>query len=203
MTSRKQFRKFKERALCVASHNQGKVSEIKELLAPLEIKVSEISKINSIPPDENGSSFIENAMIKALSSAKLSNSVSIADDSGLAIHALNGKPGIYSSRWAGPKQNFTLAINKISEKLSSTKDMRAKFICALCLAWPDGHCESFQGEINGKLAFPPKGENGFGYDPIFIPDGYNLTFGQLEPNEKKAISHRAIAFDQLLQNCFK
>jgi len=203
MTSKKQFRKFEEKVLFVASHNQGKVFEIKDLLTPLDIKVSEISEINSIPPDENGSSFIENAIIKALSSARLSNSVSIADDSGLAINALNGEPGIHSSRWAGHERNFALAINKIAEKLSNTKDMSAKFVCALCLAWPDGHCESFQGEINGSLTFPPKGSNGFGYDPIFIPDGYNLTFGQLDPSKKKAISHRALAFNQLLQNCFK
>lgn len=185
--------------LLIASHNTGKVREFDDLLKPYEIQCISAKSLNLPEPEEDGQTFEENAKIKALSACMLSKQVSISDDSGLCVTALDGKPGIYSARWAGPEKNFLKAAEKIQEELYEKKDYSAKFVCALTLAWPDMYYESFVGEIYGKLTFPPKGDKGFGYDPIFIPTGYNETFGQMDIRKKESISHRSVAFNKLIK----
>jgi len=188
-----------DKKLLIASHNTGKVREFGELLKPYEIKCISAKSLNLPEPEENGQTFEENAKIKALSACMLSKQVSLSDDSGLCVNALGGKPGIYSARWAGPDRDFLKAAQKIKEELYEKNDYSAKFVCALTLAWPDMHCEIFVGEIYGKLTFPPKGNKGFGYDPIFIPTGYNETFGQMDPRKKETMSHRSVAFNKLIK----
>ena len=158
-------------------------------------------KIGLIDPEETGSTFAENAAIKARAAAQGANLPALADDSGLEVTALNGAPGIYSARWAGEPRDFNFAMKKVESALSEsgTEDFSARFVCVLCLAWPDGHVETFEGEVRGRLIFPPRGDKGFGYDPIFIPNGYGLTFAEMDPEEKHAISHRADAFRKLIK----
>jgi len=155
-------------------------------------------------PEETGASFAVNAELKARAAALASGLVALSDDSGLCVAGLQGAPGIYSARWAGPDKDFGLAMQRVEEELSRTggADRRAHFVCALSLCWPDGHCETFQGEVHGQLVFPPRGARGFGYDPIFMADGYAITFGEMDPDAKHAISHRAIAFKQMIDACF-
>ncbi|GAK34796.1 non-canonical purine NTP pyrophosphatase [Iodidimonas nitroreducens] len=194
-------RRFSGDRLVLASHNAGKVREIKLLLAPLGIKVLAAGDLGLDEPEETGTSFIANAELKALAAAKASDLPALSDDSGLVVHGLLGAPGIYSARWAGPEKDFGHAMNLIAEKLDGA-DSTAHFICALSLAWPDGHRESVEGRIDGHLCFPPRGTRGFGYDPIFVPDGYDLSFGEMDPDHKAAINHRADAFRQMLERCF-
>ncbi len=199
-------RKFKENTLVIASHNQGKVREIRELLSGYNTKILSSSEFDLSEPEETGSSFIENAEIKSRYTAKNTLYTSLSDDSGLVVPALDGAPGIYSARWAGADKDFNLAMKKLEEELlkktGTNKGHKAYFVCALSLAWPDGHVENFEGYVYGTLTFPPRGNKGFGYDPIFIPDGYNMTFGEMEPEEKHNISHRAEAFKKLKDSCF-
>ena len=186
--------------LVIATHNSGKVIEIAELLRPFQIDCVSAGELGLPEPEETATSFIGNAELKARAAALASGYHALADDSGLAVTALGGDPGIYSARWAGKNKDFALAMQLVEQKLkdSGTSDYSAKFVCALSLSTPEGTCQSFLGEVFGKLKFPSQGNNGFGYDPIFIPNGYDLSFGQFAPKDKDAISHRAIAFRKLI-----
>ena len=184
--------------LVVASHNPGKVREIDALLAPLGLETIGAAALNLPEPDETGSSFAENALLKAKAAASASGLPALSDDSGLCVAALNGAPGIYSARWAGPKKDFSEAMRRVERELDGNPDKRAFFICVLALAAPDGTAESFEGRVYGALTFPPRGERGFGYDPIFIPEGHRFTFGEMEPAKKHAMSHRARAFEKFV-----
>ena len=191
----------------VASHNPGKVREISDLLGPLGIDVVSAGALGLAEPEETGRTFSANAELKARAAAVASGELALADDSGLCVAALDGAPGIYSARWAGPDKDFSLAMGRIEAELreraaEGNDDRRAYFVCALSLAWPDGHCETFVGEVHGDLVFPRRGNRGFGYDPIFQPDGYDITFGEMNPDDKHAISHRAKAFAQMIDACF-
>jgi XTP/dITP diphosphohydrolase len=182
--------------LVVASHNPGKVREIVELLAPYGIAVKGAGELGLPEPEETGTTFAANAILKARSAALASQCYALADDSGLSVAALNGAPGIYSARWAGEPRDFTVAMNKIKHLFNELKlnDYSAKFVCTLALSNARGHTEVYEGEVRGHLEFPPRGTNGFGYDPIFVADGMRQTFGEIDPAAKHAISHRAQAF---------
>jgi XTP/dITP diphosphohydrolase len=197
-------RRFAGGDLIVATHNPGKLREIVELLEPLGARLFSAGERGLPEPEETGGSFIENAELKALAAARASGIPALADDSGLAVAALDGAPGIYSARWAGPAKDFPAAMARVEREVAATDsgNDRAAFICALTLAWPDGHCESFEGRIEGRLVFPPRGDRGFGYDPIFIADGDDITFGEMDPALKHRISHRAAAFRRLVAACF-
>lgn len=186
----------------LASHNAGKLREIRELLAPFNADVVSAGELGLPEPEETGQSFIANAELKALTAAMGANVIALADDSGVCVDGLNGAPGIYSARWAGPEKDFALAMRKIETALGDNPNRNARFVCCLSLAWPDGHCETFEGEVRGTLTFPPRGAHGFGYDPIFIPDGFDITFGEMDPAKKHDMSHRADAFRQLVAACF-
>ncbi len=196
-------RHFNGCRLVLASHNPGKVKEIHELLAPFGADVVSAGALGLPEPEETEDSFIGNAKLKALAAATASGLPALADDSGLAVQALQGAPGIYSARWAGPNKDFAAAMAKVIGLLKPAKDRAAEFVCALALAWPDGHCECFEGRIAGVIIDQPRGDRGFGYDPIFLPVGGSLTFGEMEPAAKHAISHRAKAFQQLVAACFQ
>ena len=198
-------RKFMEKLLVVASHNEGKVREIRDLLTPFGLELNSARELFLSEPEETGETFRANAELKALAAAKASGHPALADDSGLCVEALNGQPGIYSARWAGPQKDFDFAMEKIRLGLieEGTLDTRAYFICGLALAWPDGHVEYFEGRVDGELTWPPRGDKGFGYDPMFVPNGYEETFGEMDPEKKHAMSHRADAFRQLVDACFK
>lgn len=198
-------RKFDGKKLLVASHNPGKVREIGELVAPYAIEVISAGDLNLPEPEETGDSFIANAELKALAAARASGMVALADDSGLSVDALDGAPGIYSARWGGPAKDFDLAMAKVHQALDEKKaqERRAFFACALSLAWPDGHVESFEGRVQGAIVWPPRGKQGFGYDPIFQATGYDVTFAEMDPAEKHKISHRADAFARLIHACFE
>ncbi len=187
--------------LVVASHNPGKVREIKDLLAPFGIETKGASELGLAEPEETGTSFAANAELKARAAAEASGLAALADDSGLAVTALGGAPGIYSARWAGPGKDFSVAMARIQRELDAmnAKDRTAKFVCALALAEPGGDCRIFEGEVHGTLTFPPRGEKGFGYDPIFVADGMEKTFAEIEPVAKHAMSHRARAFAKLIE----
>jgi XTP/dITP diphosphohydrolase len=188
------------RGLVVASHNPGKVAEIEELLAPFGIATVGAAALGLAEPEETGATFEANAMLKARLAAAASGLVALADDSGLVVPALGGAPGIYSARWAGPEKDFRAAMARVERELGEG-DRRAYFVAVLALAWPDGEEALYRGEAHGHLDFPPRGERGFGYDPIFVPDGYRETFGELEPEIKSRISHRARAFAKLRAAC--
>ena len=188
--------------IVIASHNDGKVEEIRGLLKKYKFKIFSLKKFSHIEPKENGKTFIENSVIKAVNALKITGLPSISDDSGLCIPALNNDPGIYSARWAGKGKNFDLAAKKIEKKLfekygNKQKLFKAFFCCALTIALPDGTIKSFEGKVFGTLQFPPKGDNGFGYDPIFIPRRYKKTFGEMKYSFKERISHRQKAFKKL------
>jgi len=197
-------RQFTEPKLVIASHNSGKVREIGELLRPFDKDVVSAGDLDIEEPEETGTTFVANASLKAHASAKASGLPALADDSGLAVVALDGDPGIYSARWGGPDRDFNLAMQKVEEAVQATgnDDRRAYFVCALCLAWPDGHEEIFEGRVDGTLVWPQRGDRGFGYDPVFLPEGGALTFAEMDPDAKHAISHRADAFRQLVDACF-
>ncbi len=188
--------------LVVASHNAGKVREIKALLGPHGIVAVSAGDLGLPEPEETGASFAANAELKALASAKGSGHAALADDSGLCVDALDGAPGIYSARWAGPTKDFRVAINRIHDELrrKGLTTSKAHFVCALTLAMPSGEMQTFQGEVHGALSFPPRGDHGFGYDPIFIADGMDQTFAEIDPARKHAMSHRAKAFEKLLHS---
>jgi non-canonical purine NTP pyrophosphatase (RdgB/HAM1 family) len=192
----------KGQKLVLASHNKGKLREIEALLRPLGIAVVSAGELGLPEPEEDAPDFAGNARIKALAAASASGLPALSDDSGFCVAALNGAPGVLSARWAGPAKDFAAAMALVNQKRGADPDERAWFIAALCLAWPDGHTETFLGRIDGTLTWPPRGDRGFGYDPMFIPAGAQQTFGEIEADQKHAISHRARAFAQLLASCF-
>jgi len=188
--------------LVVASHNQGKVREIKALLGPHGIEAINAGSLGLAEPEETGATFAANAQIKALAAAKAGRHAALADDSGLCVDALEGAPGIYSARWAGPTKDFRIAMTRIHDELrhKGLSTSAAKFVCALCVALPNGEQQTFEGEVHGHLTFPPRGDHGFGYDPIFVADGMDQTFAEIDPARKHAMSHRARAFEKLLHS---
>lgn len=202
------MRKFAADKLVVASHNAGKVREINALMLPFGVDTVSAADLNLPEPIEDGESFIANAELKARSAADKSGLVSLADDSGLVVPALGGRPGIHSARWAvNPetgRRDFIYGMGRLEDELGKINGAReAYFACALSLAWPDGHVESFEGRVYGTLVWPVRGNEGFGYDPMFQADGYDITFGEMEAVKKHDISHRASAFKKLINACFK
>ena len=188
--------------LVVASHNEGKVREIRALLGPHGILPVSAGSLGLSEPEETGLTFAANAEIKAHASAQASHHAALSDDSGLCVDALDGAPGIYSARWAGPTRDFRIAMNRIHDELrhKGLVTSAAKFVCALCIALPSGESRVFEGEVRGSLTFPPRGSRGFGYDPIFVADGMDETFAEIDPAQKHAMSHRARAFEKLLHS---
>lgn len=198
-------RKLGPERLVLATHNSGKVREINDLVSPFGIGAVSAGELGLDDPEETGLTFAANAALKAHAAAKASGSPALSDDSGLEVAALGGAPGIYSARWAGEPRDFRLAMEKVEAAVaeSGSDDRSARFVCALCLAWPDGHEEIFEGTVSGWLTFPPRGDRGFGYDPIFTPQGHEITFGEMDPDKKHAISHRAAAFAKLTAACLE
>lgn len=199
------IRKLAPGQLVIASHNEGKVREIRALLAPYGVEPVSAKALGLPEPDETGTTFVANAELKAQQAADLSGLPALADDSGLCVDALDGEPGIFSARWAGEDKDFTEAMRRVEQKVQDAgpdAPRAAHFVCALALAWPDGHVEWFEGRVDGTLVWPPRGGNGFGYDPMFVRDGDTLSFGEIEPDAKHAISHRADAFRQLVAAVF-
>jgi XTP/dITP diphosphohydrolase len=195
-------RRLQPGKLVIASHNQGKVREIAELLGPHGIEPVSAADLDLPEPDENGVTFMDNAELKARLAADLSGLPALADDSGLCVDALAGEPGIFSARWAGEDRDFNLAMERVHNQMMERDPeagRNAHFICALAVCWPDdGQGELFEGRVDGMLVWPPRGDNGFGYDAMFQPIGYDKTFGEMDPAEKHAISHRADAFNKLV-----
>lgn len=200
-------RRFTDDTLIIASHNPGKLREIAELLTPYRIAVQSAAALGLPEPEETGDSFEANAELKARAAALTARRPALADDSGIVVSGLDGAPGIHSARWAGPSKDFAAAMATIEQALArrveagAAIDRRAHFVSVLSLAWPDGHIESFRGEVHGALVWPPRGTRGFGYDPMFMPDGYAETFGEMDPDKKHAISHRARAFALFAEQC--
>jgi len=186
--------------LVVASHNAGKVREIGALLAPLGVDAISAAQLNLPEPEETEPTFVGNAALKAVAAAKASGLPSLADDSGLEVFALDGAPGVHSARWAGEPRDFNAAMQRVWRELqkSGAKDLSARFVCVLALAQPDGSVETFEGEVRGRIVWPPRGGHGFGYDPIFVPDGYMRSFGEMTHAEKLPLTHRTRAFEKLL-----
>jgi XTP/dITP diphosphohydrolase len=186
--------------LVIASHNEGKVREIRELVSPYGLTVKSATELKLPEPDETGATFAANAALKAKAAAGASGLMSLSDDSGLVVNALDGAPGIYSARWAGPQKDFATAMARVERELheSGLRNASAKFVCALALAQPHGATEVYEGEVHGHLEFPPRGDKGFGYDPIFVPEGLTQTFGEINPAQKHAMSHRARAFEKFI-----
>ena len=198
------IRKLRPGKLVIASHNAGKVREIAELLQGHGLDVVSAADLDLPEPEETGTTFVANAELKALQAADLSGIPALADDSGLCVDALGGDPGIFSARWAGEAKDFTQAMRLVEDRLSAQPDAPrdAHFVCALALAWPDGHVDWFEGRVEGSLVWPPRGDNGFGYDAMFRPDGHEHTFGEMAFAQKHAIGHRADAFRQLVAAVF-
>jgi len=200
-------RHFEDDTLVIASHNPGKVREIAALLSPFGVAVKSAADLNLDEPEETGTTFAANAELKAKAAALASGLPALADDSGLVVAALGGEPGIHSARWAGPGKDFNVAMQKVEDGLQGKDDRSAHFTCALTLCWPDGHMETFEGFVHGTLVWPPRGTQGFGYDPVFVADradgGHDITFAEMEPDEKHRISHRARAFRKLVDGCFR
>lgn len=195
-------RRFDGGRLVLATHNAGKVREIEALLGPFGVTVASAGELGLAEPEETGATFVANAELKARAAAMASGQPALADDSGLAVTALEGRPGVHSARWAGPGKDFGAAMARIEEALAGQMDRSAHFVCALALCWPDGHCEVFEGEVHGRLVWPPRGNRGFGYDPMFVPTGHEVTFAEMEPDAKHRISHRADAFHKLVAGAF-
>ena len=211
------MRKLDTRTIVVASHNAGKIREIEELIVPFGFSAKSAAELKFAEPDETGTTFEENAAIKALASAKASGMPALSDDSGLVIDALGGDPGVYTANWAEREdgtRDFVMAMEKVEKALcdvgAATPEARtARFVSVLCLAWPDGHTEMFRGEVEGTVVWPPRGTKGFGYDPIFQPEGFDKTFGELtseekhgwKPGDATALSHRARAFKLFVETC--
>jgi XTP/dITP diphosphohydrolase len=200
-------RKLAPGRLVIASHNAGKVREIRALLGPYGVEPVSAAELDLPEPEETGTTFVANAELKARAAADLSGLPALADDSGLCVEALNGDPGVYTANWAETPQgrDWTLAMTKVERALAAkgpdvSRD--ATFVCVLALAWPDGHVEWFEGRVAGALVWPPRGSRGFGYDPVFSPHGHSETFGEMDPEAKHAISHRARAFEQLVAVVF-
>jgi len=213
------MRKLDTKTIVVASHNAGKIREIEDLIGPFGFSAKSAAALNFEEPDETGTTFEENATIKALASAKASGLPALSDDSGIVIDALDGAPGVYTANWAETAdgtRDFAMAMEKVEKALAErgateTRDRTARFVSVLCLAWPDGHTELFRGEVEGHVVWPPRGDRGFGYDPMFQPEGYETTFGEMSAEEKHgwkpgdaaALSHRARAFKLFVETCLK
>ncbi|WP_313195580.1 RdgB/HAM1 family non-canonical purine NTP pyrophosphatase [Shinella zoogloeoides] len=213
------MRKLDTKTIVVASHNAGKIREIEDLIGPFGFSAKSAAELKFEEPDETGTTFEENATIKALASAKASGLPALSDDSGLVIDALDGAPGVYTANWAEKEdgtRDFAMAMEKVEKALAEksatdVKDRTARFVSVLCLAWPDGHTELFRGEVEGHVVWPPRGDKGFGYDPVFQPEGYETTFGEMSADEKHgwkpgdatALSHRARAFKIFVETCLK
>jgi XTP/dITP diphosphohydrolase len=192
---------FAGHRLVIASHNPGKVEEIAALLAPFAVEAIPAGALGIPEPEETGDSFEANAALKARAAVEASGLPALADDSGLVVPALGGAPGIYSARWAGPAKDFQVAMERVYREVGD-KDRNAKFVAVLALALPGDREELFRGEVEGSLTWPPRGDRGFGYDPIFVPQGATLTFGEIDPVEKHRVSHRARAFAKLVERYF-
>jgi len=213
------MRKLDTKTIVVASHNAGKIQEIRDLIGPLGFTAKSAADLNFIEPDETGTTFEENATIKALASANASGLPALSDDSGLVVDALDGDPGVYTANWAETAdgtRDFAMAMQKVETALekagaTSPESRTARFVSVLCLAWPDGHTELFRGEVEGTVVWPPRGTQGFGYDPIFQPQGYETTFGEMSGDQKHgwkhgdshALSHRARAFKTFVETCLE
>lgn len=200
-------RQFREPKLVLASHNPGKLAEFRRMFADLPVEMIGGGELGLPEPEETGTTFMENALIKARTAVAASGLPALADDSGLSVWALNGAPGVYSADWAGPGKDFGPAQKRVREELGDSDDLSAAFVATLVLAWPDGHFEAVEGQVQGNIVWPPRGEGGFGYDPIFQPDGETQTFGEMAVDEtglarKAALSHRGIAFRKLVARCF-
>ena len=202
-------RRFSGDRLVLATHNEGKVRELAAMLQPLRIKVIASAALGLPEPVEDGPSFAANARIKAHAAAKAASLPALADDSGLVVQGLDGRPGVHSARWAEPGKDFARAMARVRDELLrrygsfETADRSAAFVAVLCLAWPDGHEELALGRVEGLLVDPPRGKGGFGYDPMFQPEGHTATFAEMPPVQKQALSHRGRAFRQLLADCFQ
>ncbi|MCR6500733.1 RdgB/HAM1 family non-canonical purine NTP pyrophosphatase [Shinella sp. CPCC 101442] len=213
------MRKLDTKTIVVASHNAGKIREIEDLIGPFGFSAKSAAELKFDEPDETGTTFEENAAIKALASAKASGLPALSDDSGLVIDALDGAPGVYTANWAEKEdgtRDFAMAMEKVEKALADkgatdAKERTARFVSVLCLAWPDGHTELFRGEVEGTVVWPPRGAKGFGYDPVFQPEGYETTFGEMsaeekhgwKPGDEAALSHRARAFKIFVETCLK
>ena len=193
------IRRLSPGRLVAATHNKGKVSELTDLFAPLGFEVVSAIELDLPEPEETEATFAGNAILKARAAAEATGAPALSDDSGLSVTALGGAPGIYSARWAGEPRDFGKAMEKVQRELDDigATDRSAKFVCALAIVWPDGHAEVFEGEVHGELTWPPRGDKGFGYDPVFVADGESITFGEMEPALKHAMSHRARAVETL------
>jgi XTP/dITP diphosphohydrolase len=202
-------RRFTGRRLVLATHNRGKLTEIRELLAPYRVEVLSSEELGLPEPLEDGDSFAANARIKAQAAATAADLPALADDSGLLVAGLDDQPGLHSARWAGPKRDFRAAMSRVRNELIgrfgsfAAADRRATFVAALCLAWPDGQVELSEGRVSGEIVDPPRGTGGFGYDPIFVPEGLGQTFAELPPAAKQALSHRSRALRRLIELCFE
>jgi XTP/dITP diphosphohydrolase len=213
------MRKLDTKTIIVASHNAGKIREIQDLIGPLGFTAKSAAELNFVEPDETGTTFEENAKIKALASANAANMPALSDDSGLVVDALGGDPGVYTANWAETAdgtRDFAMAMQKVETALDKAgaakpEQRTARFVSVLCLAWPDGHTELFRGEVEGTVVWPPRGTQGFGYDPVFQPQGYETTFGEMsaeqkhgwKPGDEQALSHRARAFKIFVETCLE
>ena len=213
------MRKLDTRTIVVASHNAGKIAEIADLIGPFGFSARSAAELKFAEPDETGTTFEENATIKALASARASGMPALSDDSGLVVDALDGAPGVYTANWAEREdgsRDFAMAMEKVEKALvergATTPEQRSgRFVSVLCLAWPDGHTEMFRGEVEGTIVWPPRGTKGFGYDPVFQPEGFDTTFGEMSSEEKhgwkpgdaQALSHRARAFKIFVETCLE
>lgn len=195
-------RRLEPGRLVLATHNPGKVREIGDLLRPFGMDVVAAGDLGLPEPEETGTTFRANAELKALAAATASGLPALADDSGLCVDALDGAPGVYSARWAGEDKDFAVAMERVHRAMAFGSPDTAYFVCALSLAWPDGAVETFEGRVDGRLVWPPRGDKGFGYDPMFVAEHMDETFGEIDPAAKHAMSHRAHAFEQLVAACF-
>ncbi len=196
-------RRFKEPKLVLATHNPGKVGELVELLAPWGVEVVAAGDLGLPEPEETGETFIDNALLKARAAMEATGLPALADDSGLAVSGLDGRPGVHTADWAGSPRDFTRAMRRVQSELGSTPDRSAAFMSTLALIWPDGHHEIFEGKVEGELVWPPRGEIGWGYDPMFAPEGSPRTYGEMSAEEKHSTSHRARALRKLVAACFE
>lgn len=196
-------RKFSGDKLIIATHNKGKVQEIAALLGDYVHEFPSAGDLNLPEPEETGTTFLENATIKALAAAKATGMLVLADDSGLCVNGLNGQPGVYTADWLGPDRNPHVGMQRIQGELGDNPDRSAYFVCVLVLAWPDGHTEHVEGRVNGTLVWPTRGAGGHGYDPMFVPEGREKTFAEMTLAEKSEISHRGRAFAALIEKCFR
>ncbi len=196
-------RRFTAPKLVLATHNPGKVGELVELLAPWGVEVVSAGDLGLPEPEETGETFVDNALLKARAAMAATGLSALADDSGLAVSGLDGRPGVHTADWAGSPRDFTRAMRRVQDELGSNPDRRAAFMSTLALVWPDGHEEVFEGKVDGTLVWPPRGDIGWGYDPMFAPEGGTRTYGEMPAEEKHATSHRARALAKLVAACFR